>query len=52
MFTIVNDYDNIDRKMFFKLEEGSRTRGSKAALVKGTVLVGHEKVLILTEGDK
>ena len=31
VFTIVNSYD---RNMFFKLKEGSRTRGNKAALVK------------------
>ena len=33
---IVNGYENVDRNtcMFFKLKEGSRTRGHKAALVK------------------
>ena len=30
---IVNCYEDIDRNMFFKLKEGSRTRGHKAALV-------------------
>ena len=36
VFNIVNDYENVDRNtcMFFKLKEGSRTRGHKAALVK------------------
>ena len=34
MFKIVNGYENVDRNMFFKLKEGSRTRGQKAALVK------------------
>ena len=34
MFKIVNGYDDVDRNMFFKLKEGSRTRGHKAALVK------------------
>ena len=34
MFLIVNGYEYIDRNMFFKLKEGSRTRGHKAALVK------------------
>ena len=34
VFKIVNGYDNVDRNMFFKLKEGSRTRGHKAALVK------------------
>ena len=30
----MNDYDDIDRNMFFKFKEGNRTRGHKAALVK------------------
>ena len=30
---IVNGYEDVDRNMFFKLKEGSRTRGHKAALV-------------------
>ena len=36
VFNIVNGYENVDRNtcMFFKLKEGSRTRGHKAALVK------------------
>ena len=34
VFKIVNCYDDVDRNMFFKLKEGSRTRGHKAALVK------------------
>ena len=34
VFKIVNGYEDIDRNMFFKLKEGSRTRGHKAALVK------------------
>ena len=34
MFEIVNGYEDVDRNMFFKLKEGSRTRGPKAALVK------------------
>ena len=33
MFKIVNGYEDVDRNMFFKLKEGSRTRGHKAALV-------------------
>ena len=32
--TIQKNYHNVDRNMFFKLKEGSRTRGHKAALVK------------------
>ena len=34
VFKIMNSYEDIDRKMFFKLKEGSRTRGHKAALLK------------------
>ena len=34
MFKMVNGYDNVDRNIFFKLKDGSRTRGHKAALVK------------------
>ena len=34
MFKILNGYEDVDRNMFFKLNEGGRTRGHKAALVK------------------
>ena len=34
MFKIVNGYEDVDRIMFFKLKEGSRTRGHKVALDK------------------
>ena len=34
VFKIVNGYEDVDRNMFFKHKEGSRTRGHKAALVK------------------
>ena len=34
MFKIVNGYEDVDRNMFFKLKEGSRTGGHKPALVK------------------
>ena len=34
VFKIVNGYEDVNRNMFFKLKEGSRTRGHKAALVK------------------
>ena len=34
VFKIVNSYEDFDRNMFFKLKEGSRTRGHKAALFK------------------
>ena len=30
----MNGYEDVDRNMFFKLKEGNRTRGHKAALVK------------------
>ena len=33
VFKIVNGYEDVDRNMFFKLEEGNRPRGQKAALV-------------------
>ena len=62
MFKIVNGYEDVDRNMFFKLTEGSITRGHKATLVKEqcrldikkysfSQRVIHEKVLFLTEGD-
>ena len=31
---LLNGYEDVDRNMFFKPKEGSRTRGHKAALVK------------------
>ena len=34
VFKMMTGYEIIDRIMFFKLKEGSRTRGHKAALVK------------------
>ena len=34
VFKIVNGYEDVDRNMFFKLKEGNRTRGHKAALLK------------------
>ena len=34
VFKIANGYEDVDRNMFLKLKEGSRTRGHKAALVK------------------
>ena len=34
VFKIVNGYEEVDRNMFFKLKDGSRTRGHKAVLVK------------------
>ena len=35
VFQKLTVYEDIDRHIFFKLEEGSRTRGHKAAVVKG-----------------
>ena len=34
VFKIVNGYEDVDRNIFFKLKESSRTRGNKATLVK------------------
>ena len=51
MFKIVNGYEDVDRNMFFKLKEGSRTRGHKAALVKDQCRLDMRKYF-LTEGDK
>ena len=34
LFQIANDYEDVDRNVFFKLNEGSRIRGYKAVLVK------------------
>ena len=33
VFKIVNGYEDVDRNMFVKFKEGSRTRGHKTALV-------------------
>ena len=49
LFKIVNGYEDIDRNMFFKLKERSRTRGHKAALVKEQCTLDMRKY---TEGDK
>ncbi|KAI0241801.1 hypothetical protein LSAT2_018629 [Lamellibrachia satsuma] len=46
---MVNGYEDVDRNMFFKLKEGNRTRGHKAALVKEQYATNHavqEKVLL------
>ena len=43
MFKIVNIYEDVDRNMFFKLKEGSRTRGHKAALVKEQCMLDMRK---------
>ena len=37
LLKIVNGYEDIDRNMFFKLKEGSRTRGHKAAWLRNSV---------------
>ena len=34
VFKVVNGYEDVDRNVFFKLKEGSRTRGRKAPLFK------------------
>ena len=51
VFKIVSGYEDIDRNMFFKLIEGSRSRGHKAELVKEQCRLDMIK-FILTEGDK
>ena len=43
MFKIVNIYEDVDRNMFFKLKEGSRTRVHKAALVKEQCMLDMRK---------
>ena len=43
VFKIVNGYEYVDKNMFFKLKEGSRTRGNKAALVKEKCRLGMRK---------
>ena len=48
----MNSYEDVDRNMFFKLKEGSRTRGYKAALVKEQCRLDMRKYFFLTEGDK
>ena len=52
VFKIVKGYEDVDRNMFFKLKEGSRTRGHKAALVKEQCRLDMRKYSFLTEGDK
>ena len=43
MLKIVNGYEDIDRNMFFKLKENSKTRGHKAALVKEQCMLNMRK---------
>ena len=50
-FKIMNGYEDVDRNVFFKFKEGSRTRGHKAALVKEQCRLDMRKYS-LTEGDK
>ena len=51
MFKIVTGYEDVDRNMFFKLKEGSRTRGHEAALAKEQCRFDIRK-FCLAEGDK
>ena len=51
-YEIVNGYEDVDRNMFFKLKEGSKTRGNKAALVKEQCRLDMRKYSFFTEGDK
>ena len=50
VFKTMNGYDDVDRNMFFKLNEGSRTRGHKATLVKEQCRL--DMRIFFTEGDK
>ena len=43
VFTIENGYEDVDRNMFFKLKEGSRTRGHKSALLKEQCILDMRK---------
>ena len=43
VFKIVNGYEDVDRNMFFKLKEGSTTRGHKAGLVKEQCILDMRK---------
>ena len=57
VFKVVNGYADVDRNMFFKLKEGSRTRGQhwlmqSSALVKEQCRLDMRKYLFITEGDK
>ena len=51
VFKIVNDYEDVDRNMFYKLKEGSRTTGYKAALVKEQCRLDMRKYSF-SQGDK
>ena len=52
MFKIVSGYEDIESNMFFKLKEGRRTRGHKAALVKEQCRLDMRKHSFSQEGDK
>ena len=45
VFKIVNGDEDVDRNMFFKIKEGSRTSGHKAALVKEQCRLARESTL-------
>ena len=51
VFKIVNGYEDVDRNIFFKHKEGSRTRGNKAALVKEQCRLDMRKYSF-SHGDK
>ena len=44
LLKIVNGNEDIDRNMFFKLKEGSRTRGHKAAWLRNSVGCASEHI--------
>ena len=45
VFNIVNGYEDVDRNMFFKLKEDSRTRGQKQHLSRSSVGWTRERTL-------
>ena len=47
----VNGYEDVDRNVFFKLKDSSRTRGHKAALVKEQCRLDTRKYSF-SQGDK
>ena len=52
VFRILNEYENSDRNMFFSLKKDIRTRGHEVTSVKGSVWIGYQEVLVLTEENK
>ena len=51
VFKIVNGYEDVDRNMFFKLKEGSGTRGHKAANFSMLLVILSSKSLIYIKNN-